>query len=1108
MHAFSRSIAAGLLLALPGMLVAQGDLRKELDDHFLKGAAFREKGKWAEALPHFEKAAELANAVFGPEDRNTASIVNGLAFNYSQLGRRPEAERAYRIALAIREKRIKEFPLEVAATLENLAFDCAQLGKFNEAEAFYRRCGEIEDAAKGPNRAPDLLRMNNVASLYYKMGRYPDAEALYRKCLKAQEETLGKEHAALGHTLNNLANICRVIGNFTEAEGHVRRALQILEKNLGKDHPQSTFSYAMLADIYQQSGRNDEAEAILRRNVAIREAAFGKDHPLVAQSLTTLAQMLMGKQSGAEPESLLRRSLAILEKALGPDHADLSVPLLSLANWKRNLGQTDEAEPLIRRAVAILEKQLGKDHPRLIPFYQALGHVHSRKRQYDDALIDFRRGLEICERTQGPDHPEVASFLNDLALTASALNRPADAEQYYLRGLELVTKRLPPWHPSITAAEHNLALFYYRERRFEKAEVLLQSGLKRAEASSDKNNGAARRILNNLSAVNMALGRPQIAVPMQQRVLEIDEQSLRNVFGFSSEQAMFSYLGTRSGLLPNLISMALATDTTGPTAEIACDWTLRLQGIVFDSVCRFRQAQQMTTNPEFQKQLLHYHTLKQRLADAALNPPPNLKPEQVREQLADWRKQVEQLEGQLNDAMSAQQRNLLSDSAISTADVRSKLQPGSALVLFVNMPPRNFKTSDWTAHRYLAFVITPGVKPPQLFELGLTKDIDADVEAIRKEFDDFQEKLKDCDSDEESWALEKSQEKVFRAKSRLLHAKLIAPLRQALGSLELLYLVPDGGLNRLPFEALVDDKGAYLAETLRCTYLSSGRDLLRPAEKLAQGVAVFAGPDFKASSADRNVLAAKLLGKSEQVASRGAGNLNLRSAGWKPLPGAAAEADDIRQLLKESAFGPVKTFTGAAAMEEVLKAMPPPRILHLATHGFFLDHQKDAEDSEEGGAGAGWARGKLKKLDNPLLRSGIVLAGANTIGDKDNGGSPEDGWVTAEEIALLDLHGTELVVLSACQTGLGDVKGGEGVYGLRRAFLVAGARSLLSSLFEVPDTETRELMKHFYKGLKNGQPKSIALNSAQRTLIASRRQGHGAAHPFFWASFVLTGDAR
>ena len=195
---------------------------------------------------------------------------------------------------------------------------------------------------------------------------------------------------------------------------------------------------------------------------------------------------------------------------------------------------------------------------------------------------------------------------------------------------------------------------------------------------------------------------------------------------------------------------------------------------------------------------------------------------------------------------------------------------------------------------------------------------------------------------------------------------------------------------------------------------------------------------------------------------------------------------------------------GAEALEEVLKAMPAPRILHLATHGFFLDHERAAADEE--GSGASGARARLKKMDNPLLRSGIVLAGANAIGKADTSARVDDGWVTAEEIALLNLRGTELVVLSACQTGLGDVRSGEGVFGLRRAFLYAGAKTLVTSLFEVPDRDTRDLMKHFYRNLQAGHGKLAALHGAQREMLTQRRLAGGAAHPFFWASFILVGD--
>jgi CHAT domain-containing protein len=341
-------------------------------------------------------------------------------------------------------------------------------------------------------------------------------------------------------------------------------------------------------------------------------------------------------------------------------------------------------------------------------------------------------------------------------------------------------------------------------------------------------------------------------------------------------------------------------------------------------------------------------------------------------------------------------------------------------------------------------------------------------------------------------------------------ARLVwSPLRQALGKAALIYLAPDGELNRVPFEGLVSDDDRYLVENYRFAYLSSGRDLLREAVKPARGTAVFAGPNYNLKADRRQEQLATLAKDKDVVALRGATAADVRGLNWKPLPGAAAEAADIEQALQDSAYGPVKTYAGDKALEDVFKRMPPPRVLHLATHGFFLADPKQIPPEERDrlmllNEGSGQTR--LRLMENPLLRSGIVLAGANALGEDGAPSGLDDGWVTAEEIALMDLRGTELVVLSACETGLGDIKTGEGVYGLRRAFIYAGARTLVTSLFKVPDEQTRQMMQRFYGGLKAGKGKLASLREAQLEMIRQRRQDHGAAHPFFWAAFVLVGD--
>ena len=207
----------------------------------------------------------------------------------------------------------------------------------------------------------------------------------------------------------------------------------------------------------------------------------------------------------------------------------------------------------------------------------------------------------------------------------------------------------------------------------------------------------------------------------------------------------------------------------------------------------------------------------------------------------------------------------------------------------------------------------------------------------------------------------------------------------------------------------------------------------------------------------------------------------------------------------------MREYVDKDALEEVLKSSPPPLVLHISTHGFFLPNQAGenarAELPLDLGNAAVAGKSLLAVAENPLRRSGLVLAGANRLDEAaESLTDVDDGWVTAEEIAMMDLQGTSLVVLSACESGLGDVATGEGVYGLKRAFQNAGAKTIISTLFEVPDRESAQLMKGFYERLKNKKSKVEALHDAQLDQIRGARERYGAAHPFFWAGFVLTGD--
>jgi CHAT domain-containing protein len=312
-------------------------------------------------------------------------------------------------------------------------------------------------------------------------------------------------------------------------------------------------------------------------------------------------------------------------------------------------------------------------------------------------------------------------------------------------------------------------------------------------------------------------------------------------------------------------------------------------------------------------------------------------------------------------------------------------------------------------------------------------------------------------------------------------------------------IAPDGALNLIPFAALVDEHNQYLVERFAISYLTSGRELLRlqTSEPSKSAPLVVANPAFGRVSP----LAARVDQKSGKglAANQARARIAAPRVFFRPLPGAEHEALAIKTVLPEAS-----TLLREEATEAALKQVRAPRLLHIATHGFFLgdqsslprvtrrpvDNNRESDFDLPLGIGAAL-------INNPLLRSGIALAGANQGKSGD-----DDGVLTATEAAFLDLSGTKLVTLSACDTGVGEVKKGEGVQGLRRALVLAGSESQVISLWPVSDIGAKEFMTDYYLALRQGEGRSEGLRQVQLRMLRSKYR----RHPFYWAAFIQSGE--
>ncbi len=852
--------------------------------------------------------------------------------------------------------------------------------------------------------------------------------------------------------------------------------------------------------VVQLNGQGRYAQAIplAEKVLAICEKALGPEHPDVATSLNNLAGLYETLGDYAQAEPLLRRSLAIYEKALGPEHPSVALSLNNLAHLYQALGDYAKAEPLLRRSLAINEKTLGLEHPsvalslnNLAVLYQALG-------DYAQAEPLYRRSLAIYEKALGPEHPSVALSLNNLAELYRTLGDYAQAEPLYRRSLAIRENALGPEHPDVGESLNNLAELYQTAGDYPKAEPLYQHALAINEKSLGPEHPDVALSLNNLAGLFAAKDDFQGAHALHRRAQAIDGKLIEAVMGFTSDDQKLSFLATQSGDLDAFLSLVSQHLASASSRKDALDVWLQRKGVILEAQKRFQDALVYADTPEAMQVFQALAVVRARLSQLVFAGPGTEGPDRYRERIAALEKEKGELEARLSrlsQAFATRQKTARAD----TASVARALPANTVLIDFARVDIRNFKAKGsekrWLPAHYLAFVLHAGPGDRvALLDLG-------DAEAI----DQLVARLKSRIASKNDIA----QQQVLVA-ARDLYVQVFAPIQRELGSVKEIFIAPDGNLNLLPFEVLQGPDGKFLIEDYTFYYLGSGRDLLGfGTSQRSGGKALLIGdPNFDLGPEEKASTLRQLALTETTEDAGGKRSTDLRGFQFTRLPGTRQEVRAIHALLGAEK---ADLFTDKAALEEVLRQHGTPRILHLATHGFFLSDQDltDLRDDDRGmrqlGLGAALPP-KAVKIENPLIRSGIALAGANralAVSEL----AQSDGLVTAEKILGLRLRGTDLVVLSACETGLGDVKSGEGVFGLRRAFTQAGAKSLVMSMWTVPDRETQELMVRFYENMLSGTlNRAQALRQAalaQMTIIKAR---YGDAHPFYWGAFVFLGE--
>jgi CHAT domain-containing protein/Tfp pilus assembly protein PilF len=895
----------------------------------------------------------------------------------------------------------------------------------------------------------------------YGEGKYNEALPLAKRALAIDKKALGSNHPDVATDLNDLAVLYFHKGDYAKAKPLYKRALAIDKKVFGPNHPAVATTLNNLAELGRAKGEYAKAEPLYHRSLAIREKAFGPNHPTVAIDLNNLAELYREKDDYAKAESLYQRALAIYKKAFGPNHPIVGQILYNLATLSDDRGDYLKAEPLYKRSLAIRKKAFGPNHPDVAQSLNNLAVLYHNKEDYVRAETLYQRALAIYKKAFGPNHPAVATTLNNLAELGRAKGEYAKAEPLYRRALAIREKALGPHHPDVAESLHNLAALYYDKRDYAKAEPLSQRALTIRKKAIGPNHPEVARSLMNLAGLYDAKGDLRHAVACCFRATDISERNIILNIATDSEQQKFSYLATFSNETNLTVSLHVHSMPNDLAArQLALTTILRRKGRVLDVTANSIGALRRRFNPRDGALLDQYINTCSQLGTHLYSGPGKINPAQYRAKIKRLEEQVEQLEAQI----SARSAEFCAQSQPITIEaVQATIPPDAALVEFVSYYPGKPENGDWETQSYVAYVLGNHGEPAWI-DLGFAAEIDKAVNELRAvlHWDDKKKSLSDI-------------EREVKPKARALDRLIMQPVRKLLGNKRTLLISPDGALNLVPFAALVDEQGKYLIESYSLTYLTTGRDLLRLQIRMEnqQGVAVFADPNFEKV----RTMAAGQIAKAKKAdaqpvslnsAAAMASGAPTRDFSWgycSPLPSTANEARTVKKI-----FPDARVWTRQQATKTALKQLNAPAILHIATHGFFRTDQP------------GELIGSAFRIADPMLRSGLAMAGANLHFD-----SNYEGVLTAKEVSGLNLWGTKLVVLSACDTGVGEVKNGEGVYGLRRALVLAGSETQVMSLWPVKDKSTCELMIGYYKGLQAGEGRSEAL-AASPTAYAQKRQ--------------------
>ncbi len=926
--------------------------------------------------------------------------------------------------------------------------------------------------------------------LYEYQGKYTEAEGIYLKSLEIRKEVLGIEHIDYSQSCNGLAVFYYNRGRYDDAEVFLIEAKNIRAKNPGKNTLQYAQSCNNLAQLYTEKGFYYKAEALQMESKNIYHSFYKqaiKDSVKTEESYKAIKDYakacnnlgyLYHKQSlysKAEPLYLEARDIRRL--LLGETHIDCADSYTNLATLYNMQGLYKKSEPYYFLARKIYKELLEGNELRYAMSCNNLGEFFRIQKKYNEAQLYFSEAIEVHKKIYNQPTVNYAIFLHNLAAVYKEQKQYEKSIDEYKKALDIIKNLIGTANDTYARFLNSIGGLYALQGNTTQAESIYLEAKKIIEKNLGIKIKTYTDICINLANLYLKSYLLDKVAPYIQIVVENNLTQIETSLSTFSENERKTFLDNLKELFDkySLFAQLYAQQDASILSKLM-SLSLVTKGLIFQSSEKI-QNQILASSDESLNKMYNEWKDKKRYLGKLIEMLPETKEKQAitpeKERLL--AEEINELERKLSRSSLA--FNNINDTkfikSLSWKDLQKQLKPKEAIIEIIRT--RHYAEFATDSVLYIALIIKPDTpKHPEMVVLENGKDLET---VYLKHYKDA---IKGQNNDKQSYT------------------RYWEKIAQKLEGIEKIYLTPDGVYHQLNLLTLENtNTGQYLQDEIDLRILGNSKDFLKIKDTHPPlNDAVLLGfPTYNTDEIKKDSLEFLVAQVSPILAlnfARGDSTLRfLDGEEITPLPGTKTEIEKIARTLKKAKVKAI-TYTGITASETNLSEVESPSILHIATHGFFLADITQEDDGKELLIGIE----KSRVLENPLLRSGLLLTYAQRA-IKEGG----EGILTAYEAMNLNLNKTELVVLSACETGLGEVHNGEGVYGLQRAFQQAGAKSVLMSLWAVSDKATQKMMSTFYENwLLKKQGKREAFKNAQNTMREEYK------YPYYWGAFVMVGD--